>query len=226
MDDLFEARITDIVKHFPYPPKPIKATTKTPLRFPSRLAHHVASLLLIAGLIAIAIPDIRAAILDYLQIGNVTIYLDGFDSNDEPLRLDDVMGETDLETAQSMLKFEMLVPTDRPDRVYVQNEDMVILVWIDGEKIDKALYQSRGFDWGTFKGRVKNVIQVEVAGHYAVWIEVPHSVQFVYKDTAQEELTYFVSGNVLIWDAGNITYRLETMLTMEEAISYAESLYQ
>jgi len=225
MDDLFEKRIADIAKHFPYPPIPLKKT-QTQFAFSRALIRPVATVLLIVGFIAVAVPDIRAAILEYFQIGNVMIYLDGLDPAGEPLRLDDVAGETDIETAQAMLKFEMLVPDERPDRVFVQNEQMVILVWTDGENIEKALYQNRGFDWGTLKGAVSNIVPTEVAGHYAVWLDTPHPVQFVYKDTVQDELTYFVYQNVLIWDAGNVTYRLESTLTMEEAVQYAESLYQ
>lgn len=225
MDDLFEQRLMDIVKHFSYPAIPLKKTQPS-FAYSRTLARHVATIVLVMGLIAVAIPDIRAAILEVFQIGNVTIYLDGLDTTDEPLRLDDVAGETDIETAQTMLKFEMLVPADQPDRVYVQNENMVILVWLNGETIEKVFYQIRNFDWGIFKSSVSSVIQFEVAGHYGMWLDTPHTIEFLYQDEVRDELTYFVSGNVLIWEAGNITYRLESTLTMEEAITYAESLYQ
>jgi hypothetical protein len=33
-----------------------------------------------------------------------------------------------------------------------------------------------------------------------------------------------INGHVLIWEEGNITYRLETALPLEEAIKIAESL--
>jgi len=226
MDNQFEERLTDIAKHFLYPPIPLKKNTGRPVRLSSTLARNVAAVVLIVGLMAVAIPDIRAGILEYLQIGTVTIYLDGSDAEGEPLRLEDVVGETDLETAQSLLKFDLLIPADTPDRVYVQNEDMVILVWVDGEKVEKALYQIRGLDWGTFKGLASDVTPVEVDGQYAVWLNVPHPVQFIYKDTIQDELTYFISQNVLIWERGRMTYRLETNLTMDDAIQYADSLYQ
>lgn len=225
MDDLFEQRITDIVQHFPYPPAPVKKT-QTQFTFARALVRHVAIIVFIIGFVAVAVPDIRAAILEIFQIGNVTIYLDGHNTTHEPLRLDDVAGETDIETAQSMLKFELLVPVDQPDRVFVQNEEMVILVWLDGAKIEKVLYQNRGFDWGTFKGAVTNIVPTEVAGHHAVWLDTPHPVQFEYQGSVQDELTYFVYANVLIWDVGNITYRLESTLAMEDAVRYAESLYQ
>ncbi len=226
MDDQFEDRITDIAKHFPYPPMSLKKTI-SPVRLPMVLARNITAIVLVVGLVAIAIPDIRAAILDALQIGNVTIYLDSLGADNEPLRLGDVVGETDLETAQTMLKFDIVVPVDdSPDRVYVQNEDMVIMVWLNGETIEKVLYQTRGLDWGTFKGIASDVTPVEVAGYYAVWVNVPHVVQFVYQEIIQEELTYFIDGNVLIWERDRITYRLETHLEMEDAIEYADSLFQ
>lgn len=225
MDDQFEERITDLAQHFPYPPFPLKKTVR-PVRLSTTFARNFAAIVVVVGLIAVAIPDIRAAILEVLQIGNVTIYLDSLGADEEPLRLQDVVGETDLETAQSLLKFDMLVPLDSPDRVYVQNEDMVIMVWLNGETIEKVLYQVQGLDWGTFKGIASNPTPTEVAGHYAVWINVPHIVQFVYKESVQDELTYFIDGNVLIWERGRITYRLETHLAMEDAVEYADSLFQ
>jgi hypothetical protein len=38
------------------------------------------------------------------------------------------------------------------------------------------------------------------------------------------ELTRLIEGHVLIWENGNITYRLETALDLKEAVKVAESL--
>jgi len=38
------------------------------------------------------------------------------------------------------------------------------------------------------------------------------------------EFTRLIEGHVLIWTMGDVTYRLETELSLEEAIKIAESL--
>jgi hypothetical protein len=39
-----------------------------------------------------------------------------------------------------------------------------------------------------------------------------------------ENVPLVVEGNILIWEQGGITYRLETNLPLEEAVKIAESL--
>jgi hypothetical protein len=38
------------------------------------------------------------------------------------------------------------------------------------------------------------------------------------------EFTYFVTGNVLLWTNDNVTYRLETTMSMDAARTFAEAL--
>ncbi len=58
-------------------------------------------------------------------------------------------------------------------------------------------------------------------GHRAVWAIGPYPLVLRNKDI---QLTRLVDGHVLIWAEGDITYRLETNLSLEEAIRVAESL--
>jgi hypothetical protein len=54
-----------------------------------------------------------------------------------------------------------------------------------------------------------------------VWAEGPYLLQLSGGDI---DLRRLVEGHVLIWTDGPITYRLETDLTLDEAVRIAESL--
>jgi hypothetical protein len=65
------------------------------------------------------------------------------------------------------------------------------------------------------------VESVEVAGKPALWLTGWHSLVFFDGDIDQ---TFNVIGNVLIWEDGGITYRLELTEPLEAALRIAESL--
>jgi hypothetical protein len=63
--------------------------------------------------------------------------------------------------------------------------------------------------------------ETEVKGQRAVWALGPYPLQMRNGNIQYERL---IEGHVLIWEDGVVTYRLETDLTLEEAIKIAESL--
>jgi hypothetical protein len=65
--------------------------------------------------------------------------------------------------------------------------------------------------------------ETTVNGQYALWVKGSHMLEIQGNDYQSLRL---VDGNVLIWEVGSITYRLETDLSMEEAIRIAESLHE
>lgn len=220
-DDTFEKHISEMASHLLYPPMQVRNDNRRLLH--TLTLRRVAIVLCIIGLSAIAIPDSRAVLVDFLQIGNVTIYLDGITENGETLRLSDVIGETNLETIQANVNFNLLLPSDVPDRVYQQANGLVIFLWLDGHDISQVFYQIANSSWGIDKS-IEDLTRLEVNGHEGAWIEEAHPVAI--SMDAEEELTYFVTGNVLIWFDNGVTYRLETRLTQTEAINYAEALYR
>ena len=62
---------------------------------------------------------------------------------------------------------------------------------------------------------------VEVNGQRAIWTVGPYPLRLYNGDI---EFTRLIKGHVLIWQEGDITYRLETDLSLEEAVKIAESL--
>ncbi len=69
--------------------------------------------------------------------------------------------------------------------------------------------------------RYDDLREVRVNGARAFWIDAPHELTLL---TADGPKTYSVRGNVLIWQQGAVTYRLETALGQQAAIALAESV--
>jgi hypothetical protein len=118
-----------------------------------------------------------------------------------------------------------------PDQVYLQNQvgPLGILVWLEADSADKAwaVLHILALDQGAFgaKFHVESLKGVEVNGQPAYWVEGLHLLYFYDADgRVDAQLTRLVEGNTLIWTVDDVTYRLETVLTLEEAIRMAESM--
>jgi hypothetical protein len=144
--------------------------------------------------------------------------------------LADIAGETTLEDAQARTSFSILLPEypadlGAPDQVFLQEDGlMVILVWTDPADPEKARLSLHEIGPGSilvkkFEPRV--IQESRVNGHYAVWAEGPYLVQLT---NGSIEFRQMVEGNTLIWEENDITYRLASNLSLEEAIKIAESL--
>lgn len=221
MDEQFEAHIRQIAGNMVYPPTPQVQEVSGMPNHRSQILRYAAVVLVLVGLIGAAVPDIRAAVTSFLQFGAVTIYLDGQDAEGEPLKLDDVSGETTLMAAQDAVDFDILLPpADPPDKVFLQGDSMVILVWTSDGEVETALYQIAGEDWQIFKS-AETIAQTAVNEFPAFWVNSRHPVQFI---EAGNLLASFVTGSVLVWEQPGVTYRLETSNALEEARAFAEAL--
>jgi hypothetical protein len=150
----------------------------------------------------------------------------------------DLAGETSLEEARQRVSYPIKLPAypeelGPPDRVFVQRVDgqMVVLVWLDPEKpggisMSLSIIQSdmpleKSF---AVKTGVTILQEANVGSRRAIWVQGPHFLQIRQGNSTDYTLRYLVKGNVLIWTDGELTYRLESGLTLAEAIKVAESL--
>lgn len=233
-----------------------------PLASQPRLAWAlVLAVLLIGGLMAV--PQVRAAVLQVLRVGAVTIFV--AESTPTPTALStavpataqpglavtlpataapaasptpatltgslpNLAGAVTLAEAQAQVGFPLRLPTyppdlGPPDRVFHQDRlnALVVLLWLEPDRpqeIRLALYLVEGEDFG-IKKEVGLVQETTVNGATAIWVEGPHMLQL--RD-GRLEPWYFIEGNVLIWFDGRVTYRLESGLSLAEAVRIAESL--
>jgi hypothetical protein len=200
------------------------------------------------------IPPVRAAVIEFIQIGVVRIFppeptapsgepittatpqtfapvTATPSTSDLPTILNQMAGKTTLADAQTKVEYSILLPTypsdlGDPDYVYIQNMDgnMVILVWLDPqqpEKILMSLHFLPNGSWAIKKMEPTVVAETTVGGNRAVWTTGPYPMYMKNNDIQYERL---ITGHVLIWGNLDVTYRLETDLSLEEAVKIAKSL--
>ena len=226
----------------------------TPSRFISRRFAWTLTVILIVFSSLMLIPPARAAILEFIQIGIVRIFRaeptpvappqQEFPATMIPVTatpvptaeplipvLERLAGEKSLEGAQQIVDYPILLPsypTDLgpPDRIFVQDADgnMTILIWIDPEQPSQVLMSLHIIppgSWAVDKMDPALVEETTVNGERAIWAVGPYPVRF---SNGNLDFVRLVDGHVLIWTDGEITYRLETELDLDEAVRAAESL--
>ena len=273
--ELFEKQLLSLSKGLEYPrtpdiagsvmtrlrPSPLRLQQPLPAgegkgraRFISRRLAWSLTVILIFFSSLMLIPPVRAAVIEFIQIGVVRI-LQGeptqvappneeFPATMSPVTatpavtsqpliplLERLAGETTLEEAQQTVDYPILLPSyppdlGRPERVFVQDADgdMTILVWIDPQQpgdILMSLHIVPPGSWAIEKVDPALVQETTVNGRRAIWAVGPYPLRF---SNGNLDFVRMIDGRVLIWTDGDITYRLETDLSLEEAIKIAESL--
>jgi hypothetical protein len=144
--------------------------------------------------------------------------------------------EVSLSQARAAVDFPLAVPSGpAPDRAFLFTTPFgrtgAILAWeptaaspaILGVPWGLMVIELRGEDDVLLKtvGSFGDLHEVRVAGARGVWIPVPHELQ-IQIDVGTR--TYSVGGNVLIWQVGQVTYRVETSLGLPEALRLAATV--
>jgi hypothetical protein len=251
-----ELNLYEAGRVFPYPPTPdISRRVARRLNVPRPQARRrlawAAAILVVLVSILLAVPPVRAQILDFLQVGVVRIFL-GPTPTLSPVpptpsrpgptptlvptptmlpSLLDLAGKTTLTEASRQATFPVRLPAYPPDLgppnyVFLQNMggSMVVLAWTEPGSPGKLRLSLDEFgpDAIMAKKMMPPAIQsTTVNGQLAYWTSGPHMLELQNGDYGARLL---VEGHALIWEEGDITYRLETSLSMEEAVRIAESL--
>lgn len=245
----FGAQLRVQAQGLDYPPTPDLASAflrKVAQQRPARRFAWalVATLVVLASLLAV--PDVRARILEFLQIGAVRIFLP--QETDQlapsaaatqtmtPTRLPeglidselDLDGETSLEAARAAVDFPINLPQypegiENPDRVFLQGAQggqFVVLVWLDDEQQIEIVLYVIGEGIELSKGPPEVIEVVEVDGALAIWT----TGEYILTIEGYQQPMKFVRGPVLIWAKDGITYRLEIDLPLEQMVLIAESI--
>lgn len=218
-----------------------------------RLAWSLTIILILFSSLML-IPPARAAIIEFIQIGVVRIFRAEptplappnqeipstmFPITATPIPtsqplipiLEKLAGEMTIEEAQKAVNYPILLPSyppdiGQPDRIFVQEAEgkMTILVWIDPQKptqVLMSLHLIPAGSWAIDKFDPALVQETSVNGQRAIWAVGPYPLRIRNGDLQYMRL---IDGHVLIWTDEDITYRLETDLSLEEALKVAESL--
>jgi hypothetical protein len=182
-----------------------------------------------------AVPSTRAAILEFFHLRGVTIErVDELPTVPVQTGPGTFLGDrVTLAEARERADFDVVVPEalGEPDEIYLQEGPppggMVSFVYGTSED-PRALFTQ-------FAARVDEVIfkkvapdtkiePVTVAGQAGFWLEGAHF--FAYLDRAGDLQSEQVrlAGNVLLWERGTRTLRLEADISKEEALRIAASV--
>jgi hypothetical protein len=200
----------------------------------------------------LAVPPVRASVLEFLRIGAVRIFLAESTPTSFPTAPTvgtpgpiastplasalDLAGETTLAQARQQTAFAIRLPSypqdlGQPDRVFVQDlgGTAVVLVWMDANnrgQVRLSLHElGPGID--VQKKQPPAIERITVRGQPAVWTAGPYMLEIYSGKPGEHEeaARRLVTGHVLVWAEGEITYRLETDLPLDEAVRVAESLH-
>lgn len=198
----------------------------------------VAAAVMVLALVSLlSVPQVRAGVLEFLQIGVVRVFVTQPTPMAAPTEtaptptplasLRELAGETTLAEAREQVDFSIPLPAyppalGVPDHVYVQRFEgaMVILVWQETGQPPLSLHI---LESGAFISKMQPAVveQTSVNGTSAVWAEGPYLLEFT---NGAYEAHRIIEGYVLIWEVDGMTYRLETELPLDEAVRIAESL--
>ena len=264
--DRWEEQVRTTASAFPYPPTPdvtgaVLRRLATEPRGRRRIGILARTAVALAVILAVllAVPPVRAALLDILRIGAVRILPAPVPDVATPVRGSsptpqpgtaitsgsptvvptlpavsglELSGEITLPEARERVAFPIQLPAHPPDlgppdRVFVERfgGSVVVLVWQEprADRVRLALYEL-GPGVSAQKVAPRVVRETSVNGHRAVWGEGAHLFRLLGGGPDEEEYWRVVESNVLIWEEGGVTYRLETRRSLKEAVTIAESL--
>ena len=216
----------------------------SPRRFtPARALAYAAILAaLVVAASLVSFPGVRTAVADFLGIGGVRIDTEG--SAPTPAAELDLGEQMSLAGARDAVAFDVRLPAalGPPDSVwldtgvsggqvalaYQSSSDLpaaagtdlgaLVTQFPDAQVAEAALKKVTGSQPGT------TYEPVIVEGAQGFWISgEPHVIAYLEPDGDIRSETVRLSGNVLLWEAGGITYRIESTLSKAKAIAIAES---
>lgn len=189
----------------------------------------------------LAVPQVRAGLIEFIQIGAIRINLIQPTALPTPMPLAsilDLAGETTLVEAQAEAGFTLLLPAGfgQPQHVFYQElgAPVVVLVWLnDDGSVRLSLHEigpgswtvpplGKGFDKAALGKFGYELLQItDVNDTFGLWVEGER--QLITSD-GEVKSVRLVDSPALIWELFGVTYRLEGDFTLEEMVAIAESL--
>jgi hypothetical protein len=208
---------------------------------PSRLRRRIVIALaaaLIAGTGVVAVP----VVADWLGVGGVEIKLEPPPSS-VPSSGDLNLGQrTTLTRARRDVRFDLVVPTElgAPDEVWIDKSHTVPIVWF-AYRPRPGLPEAKATGYGALLAQAEVTVaeemfasklarpdtkieQVEVGTGRALWVQGTHHVGLFERDRMVIIDELRLSDNVLLWERGSVTMRLESALGRDDSLRIARSV--
>jgi hypothetical protein len=206
----------------------------------------MAALVLLASATLAFSPAAREAVADFVGIGGVRVKVGPRPApapTTPPGENLSLGVETTLDDARERVDFPIRVPSvlglADPDRVFYSGfptGGRISLVYrAQPDWLPEASATGVGLLVTEFPGDIEpdlmkklttqgQVKPTEVNGRPALWVRGPHTLFFVDKDGRQQADTLRLSANALIWMDGDTTMRIESELSLVDALTIAESM--
>jgi hypothetical protein len=189
-----------------------------PLRLPVRSRRRwafAAALVAAAVAVAFAVPQSRGAIFRLFHVGGVTVErVDTLPPAPSRPLVVGIGGPATVAQAKGLLGTRLLLPADTP-RLY--RSGRVVSAVLPGPVLLSEFAYGPGLT-KKLAAAGTDVESVVVRGRNGLWISgAPHDFWF---PNASPRL----AGNVLLWEDGPVTYRLEGGLSRADALALAASL--
>jgi Domain of unknown function (DUF4367) len=221
---------------------------------PARAAVSVAVAVAIFAGTMVFSPSARHAVAGWFGLRGVKIVITPSPTTSVPVspsseptsigRALDLGTPVTLAQIQGLLPFQVGIPSElgAPDEVYLRTgfiEDQVILLYRPRPDLPEAKLTGAGLLLMEFQARIdtefleKKIIfaggtsvdPVMVNGDPGYWIEgSPHEVSYFDRNGNQIPDQTRLAGNVLLWQHGDVTYRIEADISKDQALRIAESL--
>jgi hypothetical protein len=199
-------------------------------RWGLRLAVALAVLVAAAAATLALSPGARSAFLEWLGIrGAVVVRVDELPPVTPSQSLEHLGEQVSLEEARRRAGFELLEleGAGAPDAVYVNEPGMVSFVY--GRDLDVRLILSQihgaleeGFLFKKVGAGGTLVDEVTVDGGRGLLLTgEPHGFAYVAPDGSFHDERLYLARDVLLWERGPLTLRLEGELTRDEALALA-----
>ena len=233
-----ERELRELGRELDFPPTPDLAgavrrrltDVPAPRRWPKRRTLVVAFAVLavaVAGILAV--PQARTAVLEWFGLRGVTV------KRVETLpparaRGLDLGRLVSLERAQRIVPYRIVLPDTGGDveRVYlnvsIPGTQVALLLDDHGKRVWFAVFRGAHVA-EKLAGPDTTVERVRVGGAPGLWIAGrPHT--FLYRNATGEVVAdeFRLAGNVLLWERGGLTLRLEGDVTKERALEIAGSV--
>jgi len=201
-----------------------------------RLGLALAVVLVAALLAALAIPDARSTLLRFFHIGAARIEvvdeLPTVVPEPPELDLETALGErVSLAQARRRAGFDLLELDERPDRVYLGPRGTVWFLYGRPDAVRLLVAQTpqlrvdEPFILKKLAGAGVSVETARVRGNPAYFLSgEPHELILIDEHGIPVQETARLAQDVLLWEEGGRTYRLEGELTLDEALDIANSL--
>lgn len=117
--------------------------------------------------------------------------------------------DADLELPSAPVTFDLPGPGD--SRIVEVDGREILVSTIDG-RLDRPMLRKT-------LGSSTSIIEVDVGGHLGLWIDgAPHQVMYEASDGGV--VVERVAANTLLWEVGDVLYRLEGFDNLEDAIKF------